>query len=91
MHHLAISTAQVPVAQGALATLQGLTKPRVADFVHGTDGFGNLAVPRKPSVSEHPCTNTPGSATVVVCDLSHSSAEFCKCFCSPDAKYHVFM
>jgi uridine nucleosidase len=33
----------VTVAQGSLTTLQGLSKTRVADFVHGADGFGNLS------------------------------------------------
>ena len=31
------------MAQGSLTTLQGLSKTRVADFVHGADGFGNLS------------------------------------------------
>lgn len=31
------------MAQGSLTTLQGLAKTRVADFVHGADGFGNLS------------------------------------------------
>lgn len=34
---------QVPVAEGAQTTLNGLSKTRVADFVHGTDGFGNTS------------------------------------------------
>lgn len=33
--------AQVPVAQGALTSLKGVAKERIADFVHGSDGFGN--------------------------------------------------
>jgi len=39
------------VAQGALTTLQGLAKTRVADFVHGADGFGNLPTAMTPTVS----------------------------------------
>ena len=35
------SAVQVPVAQGCLAPLNGIEKARIADFVHGTDGFGN--------------------------------------------------
>lgn len=31
----------VPVAQGALRSLRGAAKERIADFVHGADGFGN--------------------------------------------------
>ncbi|KAL6779784.1 hypothetical protein ACKKBG_A13710 [Auxenochlorella protothecoides x Auxenochlorella symbiontica] len=31
----------VPVAQGALTSLKGVAKERIADFVHGSDGFGN--------------------------------------------------
>ncbi|KAK9800239.1 hypothetical protein WJX73_004601 [Symbiochloris irregularis] len=34
---------QIPVAEGASSTLSGLSKTRVADFVHGTDGFGNTS------------------------------------------------
>jgi uridine nucleosidase len=40
---------QVPVAQGSLTTLQGLAKQRVADFVHGADGFGNLSPAMLPT------------------------------------------
>ena len=32
---------QVPVAEGSLAPLSGIEKAQIADFVHGTDGFGN--------------------------------------------------
>ena len=41
---------QIPVSQGSLTSLNGAMKPRVADFVHGTDGFGNLKVARIPTV-----------------------------------------
>lgn len=34
---------QVPVAEGASTSLKGLTKEHIADFVHGTDGFGNTS------------------------------------------------
>ena len=33
--------AQIPVAEGSSKTLNGLARTHVADFVHGTDGFGN--------------------------------------------------
>lgn len=33
----------VPVVEGAHASLRGVAKERVADFVHGNDGFGNTA------------------------------------------------
>lgn len=45
------AAAQVPVAQGSMTGLSGAVKQRVADFVHGTDGFGNLPEPRLPTVS----------------------------------------
>jgi hypothetical protein len=37
------------VAQGSLTSLRGALKERIADFVHGTDGFGNTN-PRKAKV-----------------------------------------
>lgn len=39
---------EVPVAQGSLHGLNGQVKQRVADFVHGSDGFGNLPEPMAP-------------------------------------------
>lgn len=33
----------VPVVEGAHKSLRGAAKERIADFVHGTDGFGNTA------------------------------------------------
>lgn len=33
---------QVPVGEGSHVTLKGAPKTWVADFVHGTDGFGNM-------------------------------------------------
>lgn len=38
-----------PVVQGSLTTLAGGEKKRIADFVHGNDGFGNSFLP-KPRV-----------------------------------------
>ena len=35
----------VPVAEGALTSLRGVAKERIADFVHGSDGFGNTNPP----------------------------------------------
>jgi uridine nucleosidase len=32
---------QVPVVEGAHKSLRGVAKERIADFVHGNDGFGN--------------------------------------------------
>ena len=37
--------AQVPVAEGSHVTLNGTPKTWVADFVHGSDGFGNMNFP----------------------------------------------
>ena len=31
------------MAEGATTSLKGLTKQHIADFVHGTDGFGNTS------------------------------------------------
>lgn len=39
---------QVPVVEGAHKSLRGVAKERIADFVHGTDGFGNT----NPQLSE---------------------------------------
>jgi uridine nucleosidase len=33
----------VPVVEGAHTSLRGVTKERIADFVHGSDGFGNTS------------------------------------------------
>ena len=35
----------VPVHQGSLTSLKGAEKERIADFVHGQDGFGNVFLP----------------------------------------------
>lgn len=35
----------VPVVQGSLKSLRGMEKERIADFVHGKDGFGNSFLP----------------------------------------------
>lgn len=35
------SRRDVPVVEGAHRSLKGVAKERIADFVHGTDGFGN--------------------------------------------------
>ncbi len=36
---------QVPVVEGAHKSLRGVAKERIADFVHGSDGFGNTHPP----------------------------------------------
>jgi uridine nucleosidase len=36
---------QVPVAEGSHKSLRGSIKEHLADFVHGSDGFGNTAQP----------------------------------------------
>jgi inosine-uridine nucleoside N-ribohydrolase len=43
---------QVPVAQGSLKSLKGNEKERIADFVHGQDGFGNIFLP-EPQVQTY--------------------------------------
>lgn len=64
----------VPVFQGSKTSLRGATKERIADFVHGSDGFGNTN--QKP-VEGHPevgsaaefivkaATEAPGEVTVL--------------------------
>ncbi len=42
-----------------MAGLNGLVKQRVADFVHGRDGFGNLAEARVPTVRRAMPPTTP--------------------------------
>lgn len=37
------AASQVPVAEGSPTPLSGIGKARTADFVHGTDGFGNTS------------------------------------------------
>lgn len=39
---------QVPVVEGAHKSLRGAAKERIADFVHGSDGFGNA----RPQLAE---------------------------------------
>ncbi|KAK9815788.1 hypothetical protein WJX72_009484 [[Myrmecia] bisecta] len=43
---------QVPVAQGAATPLSGVAKARIADFVHGSDGFGNTNHPAAAGKAE---------------------------------------
>jgi uridine nucleosidase len=69
--HIAVSTcwlwdtvpgtdarAQVPVAEGSAVSLNGTEKVRIADFVHGKDGFGNSFLP-EPKVRARalPCVD----------------------------------
>lgn len=49
----------VPVVEGSHTSLRGVAKERIADFVHGSDGFGNTAQP--PPGADAP-TPAPGSA-----------------------------
>lgn len=50
---------QVPVCQGALKSLKGAAKERIADFVHGSDGFGNTGQPA-PKVLLRPAQHVSG-------------------------------
>ena len=43
MWEVLLFVSQVPVAEGASTSLKGLMKEHIADFVHGTDGFGNTS------------------------------------------------
>ncbi len=47
-----VGVLQVAVCQGALKSLKGVAKERIADFVHGRDGFGNTGQPA-PKVLNH--------------------------------------
>lgn len=54
-----LSCRQVPVVEGAHKSLRGAAKERIADFVHGSDGFGNTT----PQLAE------VGGAACVSCGL----------------------
>ena len=45
------------MAEGTATTLGGLAKTRIADFVHGTDGFGNT---NQAAVEVHTLTGQSG-------------------------------
>lgn len=45
--------AEVPVVEGSWTSLRGAAKERIADFVHGSDGFGNTNQPASEG-SAHP-------------------------------------
>jgi uridine nucleosidase len=49
----------VPVVEGSHTSLRGVTKERIADFVHGSDGFGNT---QQPPLGPDAPTPAPGSA-----------------------------
>ena len=56
MWEVLLCVSQVPVAEGASTSLKGLIKEHIADFVHGTDGFGNTsqaAVEVRPVLLAH--------------------------------------
>lgn len=74
---------QVTVAQGSLTTLQGLAKQRVADFVHGADGFGNMSPALTPtgaaasmnaaSFLAQECARRPGQVLAGLnCDITYA-------------------
>ena len=58
--HIAGLSPQIPVYEGSHTSLCGVTKERIADFVHGADGFGNTNQPSLPHPSAP--TPSPGSA-----------------------------
>lgn len=43
----------VPVVEGAHTSLKGVTKERIADFVHGKDGFGDTQQKINPDLKPH--------------------------------------
>jgi hypothetical protein len=58
------------VAEGATTSLKGLTKQHIADFVHGTDGFGNTsqaAVEVRARAELHPGPCVPSCAAPPAC------------------------
>lgn len=55
----------VPVYRGSKTSLRGVAKDRIADFVHGTDGFGNTS--QKPAVGDA----DPGSAAEFIVKVAN--------------------
>jgi uridine nucleosidase len=65
----------VPVAEGCHTSLKGVVKAHLADFVHGSDGFGNTAQPQPAGSALAGCTaaefivraanESPGEVTVL--------------------------
>jgi len=52
----------IPVYEGHLTSIAGDAKERIADFVHGDDGFGNTG---EPSVSTKPVSGTSAAEFIV--------------------------
>ena len=52
----------IPVYEGHLTSIAGDAKERIADFVHGEDGFGNTG---EPSVSTKPVFGTSAAEFIV--------------------------
>ena len=52
----------IPVYEGHLTSITGDAKERIADFVHGDDGFGNTG---EPSVSTEPVAGTSAAEFIV--------------------------
>lgn len=48
------SAASIPVCQGSSTSFLGVEKHRIADFVHGQDGFGNKRPPKSTVRSPYP-------------------------------------
>jgi len=55
----------VPVVEGAHTSLRGVAKERIADFVHGSDGFGNTS---QPQADGNPI---PGSAAEFIVRMAN--------------------
>lgn len=67
----------IPVVEGAHTSIRGATKERIADFVHGQDGFGNTnqaidesAKPAPGSAAEFivkMASKHPGEVNLILC------------------------
>ena len=59
---------EVPVIEGAHTSICGVAKERIADFVHGSDGFGNTEQPP----FDGNLTPAPGSAAEFIVRMANS-------------------
>eukprot|EP00887_Chlorella_sp_A99_P002299 scaffold10.g2299.t1 len=55
----------VPVAEGAHRSLRGVAKERIADFVHGKDGFGNTFPPPAQARGGEPLADCSAAEFIV--------------------------
>lgn len=63
------SAASIPVCEGSSTSFLGVDKHRIADFVHGTDGFGNKRPPKSTVRTLEPSVATLCGRGVVLHNL----------------------